>query len=112
TSCCFNSIAIPDPPSRVARGKVAVALEQAGGAIDELAHDVRMTGMPLSLGGDVHHDAVERDIAVFTPPRNMTHRLQRQLVDCSVSDLPGAAIASDNLVSSLVRRGPHACVDL
>src|SRR5581483_6485704 len=70
------------PPGLVAWCQIVVAIAQARGAVDELADDVGLPGVPVGLGDHVNQDLVQRHRApLIGPPRDMTHGVQRQRAD-------------------------------
>src|SRR6266550_2783770 len=65
------------PPRLVAGRHVVVALTQAGRAVDELADDIGLPGVPVGLGDHVDQDLVQRHLAAaLRPPRDMTDVVQ------------------------------------
>src|SRR4051812_26114829 len=54
----LQPVAVALPPTLVARRQVVVAVEEAGGSVDELANDVGVPSVPVRLGDRVHQQAV------------------------------------------------------
>ena len=99
------------PPGLVARSHVVVAFPQAGGAVDELADDVGLPGVPVGLGDHVDQDLVQRHLApALRPPRHMTDRVQRERADGGVGVRPGLPVQAGDLLARLVDCGPHVRV--
>src|SRR6202022_186622 len=99
------------PPRLVARRHVVVAVTQTSGAVDELADDVGLPGMPVGLGDHVDQDLVERHLApVIRPPRHMTDRIQRERADNGVGVRPGPPVQAGDLRARFVGGGPHVRV--
>lgn len=88
-----------------------MAFEQAGRAIDELSDDVGVPGVTLGVGGDMHKDMMQRDLDV-APPRHLPDRVEWEVDDRCVGDLPGAPVEDDNVMSRFLRCGPELRVGL
>lgn len=59
------------PPGRVDGGHVVVAVDQADDTVDELAQEVRVPCVPVSLGNDVGQNLMQvDDPVVLGPPRH------------------------------------------
>jgi DNA-binding MarR family transcriptional regulator/GNAT superfamily N-acetyltransferase len=91
--------AIAIPPGLVARRQVVVLLAYSGGAVDELADEVGVPGVPVGLGHHVHQDLVQRDLTVVSPPGHVANRVQAQRADRGVGVLPCPVIQPDDLVA-------------
>jgi DNA-binding MarR family transcriptional regulator/GNAT superfamily N-acetyltransferase len=92
-----GSVALP--PGPVARRQVVVLLAYSGGAVDELADEVGVPGVPVGLGDHVHQDLVQRDLAVIPPPGHAADRAQAQRADRGVGVRPCPVIQPDDLVA-------------
>jgi hypothetical protein len=101
------------PPRLVAGRHVVVARAQADRAVDELADDVGLPGVPVGLGDHVDQDLVQRHLAaVLRPPRDMTDVVQRERADGGVGMRPGPPVQAGDLLTGLVGGGPHVRVGL
>lgn len=91
--------------------EVVVTVQQADRPVDQLADDVRVTGVTLRFGRDVHQDLEQRDRRV-SPPRHAADRVQRELADGRVRDVPSRSTAGDDVLAGLVGGGPELGVRL
>src|SRR4051794_10204632 len=81
----LQPVAVALPPSVVARRQVVVAVEQAGGSVDELANDVGVPGVPVRLGDRVHQEVLQRDPTVLRrPPRHVADGVEGQRINGGV----------------------------
>ena len=78
-----------DPLLRgVADMEAVDTVQQTGRAVDQLADDVRVAGVTLRFGRDMHHDVMQRDGRV-SPPPHVAHCIQRKFGDRRVREVPG-----------------------
>jgi len=99
------------PPRLVAWRQVVVAVSQSCGPVDELPDDIRVAGMPISLGDHVYQDPVQRHLVpVVRPPRHMAECVQRQRVDRRVRVRPRPLVQPNDLLARLIGGSPHVRV--
>src|SRR5689334_24646696 len=91
------------PPRLVACRHVVVALTQAGRAVDELADDIGLPGVPVGLGDHVDQDLVQGHLAAaLRPPGDMADVVQRERADGGVGMRPGPPVQAGDLLTGLL----------
>jgi hypothetical protein len=93
------SVVVGLPPGLVARGEVGAAGAVAEGAIDELADEVGVAGVPAGLGGHADQDVVQGHLVIVgRPPGDVADGVQGQGAYGGVGVGPGPAVqAGDGL---------------
>ena len=90
----------------IANMEVVNAADHPDRAIDQFSDDVGVTGVTLRVGGDMHQDLMQRH-GIVPPPPHPPGRVQGEVVDRRVRDLPGGSVPLDQAVSGLVRSSPE-----
>jgi dipeptidase E len=86
------------PPRTIARRHVVVARAQADRAVDELADDVGLPGVPVGLGDHVDQDLVQRHLAaVLRPPWHVAGGVQPERADGGVGMRPSPLVQARDL---------------
>ncbi len=96
----LHLVAVLPPPDGVPGSHVVVALTMPDVAIDQLAHDVRMTRVPMGLSGHMNQNATEGDrVAGYVPPRHVADAVKRQQAERCVGMGPHPLVEGHDLTA-------------